>query len=229
MQQIPNYSDQRQRMFCAYCGGRTGTKDHVPSKILLDEPYPANLPVVSACAPCNQGFANDEEYLACLIDAALTGSTDANLTSRLKVSRALQHSPALASRLSNAREIDDTGTSFRVELGRVENIVLKLARGHAAFELNEPQLDLASHVAFAPLPLLAVGARAEFEREPRSSIFPEVGSRAMHRLVVDDPESSMWVEVQSGRYRYLTSAGNSILVRGVMSEYLGYEVIWGGQ
>ena len=39
MQQLPCYGDQRTLAFCAFCGGKTGTCDHCPSKVFLDEPY----------------------------------------------------------------------------------------------------------------------------------------------------------------------------------------------
>ena len=52
------------------------TRDHIPSRSLLDQPYPENLPVIGSCQVCNQGFSKDEEYVVCLIEAALAGSTD---------------------------------------------------------------------------------------------------------------------------------------------------------
>jgi hypothetical protein len=38
---------------CVYCGRVTETRDHVPSRVLLDEPYPDNLPVVPSREACN--------------------------------------------------------------------------------------------------------------------------------------------------------------------------------
>ncbi|MGD0649715.1 MAG: hypothetical protein ABSA97_00995 [Verrucomicrobiia bacterium] len=48
----------------------------------------------------------------------------------------------------------------------------------------------------------------------------------MHRLVVTDPGASTWIVVQPGRYRYLASVGDGVIIRLVISEYLGCEVIW---
>lgn len=62
MKQIPNYGDIRQIQTCVYSGGGTETRDHVPSKVLLEKPYPENLPIVPACDTCNQSFSSDEEY-----------------------------------------------------------------------------------------------------------------------------------------------------------------------
>src|SRR5579883_1837339 len=72
MEQIPNFGDIRQLAWCVYCGGGTETRDHVPSKVLLDDPLPKNLAVVPACLSCNTGLSGDE-YFACLIECVLAG------------------------------------------------------------------------------------------------------------------------------------------------------------
>lgn len=79
------FFDQRNAGFCVHCGGDDSTSDHVPSKVLLDEPYPDNLPLVPACQTCNNGFSDDESYLACLIECAISGSTDPERVRREKV------------------------------------------------------------------------------------------------------------------------------------------------
>jgi hypothetical protein len=43
MQEIQFFGDERQLGFCAHCGRETGTKDHVPSLMFLDEPHPAYI------------------------------------------------------------------------------------------------------------------------------------------------------------------------------------------
>jgi len=44
MKQLQCYGDSRNKGFCVHCGGPDETRDHVPAKVLLDEPYPENLP-----------------------------------------------------------------------------------------------------------------------------------------------------------------------------------------
>ncbi len=46
------YGNERCLAFCAFCGGETGTRNHYPSRVFLDEPFPDNLPVVPACSKC---------------------------------------------------------------------------------------------------------------------------------------------------------------------------------
>lgn len=227
LDQLRNYGDERQTGFCAYCGVTApDTRDHVPSKVFLDEPYPPNLPIVPACRRCNEGFAQDEEYLTCLIECAIAGSTEPNDVKREKGRRILQTKPALAARLSAARQEMGSDVFFRAELSRVQNVATKLARGHACFELNEPQLDAPSSVSTVPLPSMSPVVRAAFETPPVALVCPEVGSRAMQRLAVGNLVAPPWTIVQPGRYRYLATVDDRVLVRIVIREYLACEVRW---
>ena len=53
--------------------GLRKSRDHVPSKVLLRQPYPENLPVVEICSRCNSGFAKEEEYVAAFVSAVVWG------------------------------------------------------------------------------------------------------------------------------------------------------------
>lgn len=45
-----------------FCGKISQSKDHIPSKNLLEKPYPNNLLTIPACIKCNQSFSLDEDY-----------------------------------------------------------------------------------------------------------------------------------------------------------------------
>lgn len=125
--------DERLSAYCVYCGGIPTTNDHAPSKVLLDEPFPDNLPGVGACGKCNTGFSLDEEYLACLIECVICGSADFTSVHREKVQRILTERPAIAARIAASRREGEGGKIlWEPEATRVQNVVLKLARGHAA-------------------------------------------------------------------------------------------------
>jgi hypothetical protein len=67
---------------CIYCGtDQDITVDHVPPKLLLEQPYPENLITVPACFPCNQSFQKDDEYLRTMlcIDVRASRNTAAQL------------------------------------------------------------------------------------------------------------------------------------------------------
>lgn len=95
MQQLNNNADNRLVSGCVYCGGIPETREHVPSKVFLDAPLPENLSVVGACRKCNNGFSSDEEYVACLLEAAIAGSASPSDVRREKVSGILERTPKL--------------------------------------------------------------------------------------------------------------------------------------
>lgn len=226
MRQVNNYGDERQIAQCAYCAGNTLTRDHVPSRVLLDKPYPENLPVVPACLDCNQGFSSDEEYLACLVDCVIADSCSPEDVGREKIRRILSRKPNLAALLASSRRLTNGTSHFLVHDHRVRSVVLKLGRGHALFELNEPQFDEPHSVVYTPLLTLSGDVRASFEHVPKPAIWPEVGSRAMMRLESVDGGYPQWIVVQPGRYRHLAFVDDAVVVRVVLSEYLACEITW---
>lgn len=226
MKQIRDFGDERNKGWCVYCGGPQETRDHVPSKVLLDEPYPENLPVVPACTECNSSFSLHEEYVACLLECALTGSVEA-ASERRKIAGIFKRAPALASRLRDARTESEAGVSFIAEQDRIGTVVVKLARGHAAYEQNEPQLLEPHRVSFAPFTSLSDGAREQFEAPSTSPLWPEVGSRAMTRVLAgQNLDQDGWINVQKDRYRYRVDPEGGFRVQMVFREYLAAEVVW---
>jgi hypothetical protein len=229
MQQLRCYGDNRNKGFCVHCGGPSETVDHVPPRVFLDEPYPDNLMAAPACHACNNGFSLDEEYLACLLDCIIAGDAEPDKLSRTKIARILREKSLLLARLLRARTDRTDGPVWTTENDRLRQVVLKLARCHAAFELNEPQLQEPSHLGVMPLSLMTRGEHAAFEgHEDSFAVWPEVGTRAMRRMLIvgTDTLAENWLIVQEGNYRYRTTQTNGLTVRIVIREYLGCEVVW---
>lgn len=227
------FTDERHTGMCVYCGAHPDTHDHVPSKVLLDEPYPPDLPVVGACRRCNTSFSLDEQYLACFLDCVICGGTEASDTYRPNVKRILEKKPLLRSRIEGAWEKDRAGNLlWEPEADRVRNVILKLARGHAAYELY-PKLEEPSTVGFVPLQILSDDQRSAFEQiagDDEIGLWPEIGSRAFLRAFGKSPDrlplSGGWAVVQTDRYRYAVVEAGGVLVRIVLSEYLACEIVW---
>lgn len=232
MRQFQNFGDARNQGFCVHCGGADATADHVPSKALLDRPLPDNLPVAPACLPCNNGFSADEEYLACLIECVISGTTDPSGLTRPTVARALEQNRKLQQSIQAGRRETDGGLVWDFDAARVRRIILKQARGHIAYELNEPQLGEPDRIWCRPLSTMTPEQRELFENDgvqPGALAgWPEVGTRAMQRLLIADEGvvEEGWVVVQEGRYRYRADQDDGWRVRMVLSEYLACEVAW---
>jgi hypothetical protein len=226
------FMDERLTGMCVYCGAQPETRDHVPSKVLLDEPYPPELPVVGACERCNASFSLDEQYLACFIECVICGTVETTGLQRPKVKRILSGNPALQRRIDVSRRKDEADNLlWQPEIDRVRKVISKLAKGHLAYEFY-PKIEEPLEVAFAPLPALSEEERAGFKdmTSIRLDGWPEIGSRAFFRACGKSPDrfdqSGDWVVVQPGRYRYSAIETDGILVKVVLSEYLACAVYW---
>ncbi|MSR58378.1 MAG: hypothetical protein EXS05_11990 [Planctomycetaceae bacterium] len=225
------FSDERHDAFCVFCGAEPNTREHVASRILLDDPLPDDVPVVFSCHACNNSFSQDEEYLACFIDCVISGTTDPAIVQRTKVRASLRHTPALATKIASARREDETGAIvWKPEDNRVRNVVVKLARGHAAHQYSEPHLQEPERVLIVPLIVMSPEQREAFEHIPESPGWPEIGTRAFLNTFVTGKKSYSaeggWEVLQRGRYRYAVAQPGEIVVRIVLSEFLGCEVTW---
>lgn len=227
------FVDKRLLGFCVFCGASPDTRDHVPSKVFLDDPLPNNLPVVGACATCNQGFSLDEEYLACFLEVVIHGYVDPHKLTREKIKRSLNCNQKLADRLKTSLSVDENGKKiWTPETDRVSNVILKLARGHAAYELASPKFEKPEYIQFQPFLNMSEEERHSFENagEGEIRLWPEIGSRAFLRAIGESPYSKTtgsWIEIQSGRYRYsVYEPDGEVVVRIVLYEYLACQVGW---
>jgi len=132
--------------------------------------------------------------------------------------------PALARHF--AQSLTGAGDTRQLSIAaeRVAAVLVKLAKGHALYELHEPQYLPPTSVHFTGLHTFSPAQLEKFEAPAVAAIWPEVGSRAMQRLAEEG--SAGWVVVQPGRYRFLAQTGGPVLVRMVLSEYLAAEVTW---
>ncbi|MCA8993525.1 MAG: hypothetical protein KDA88_16170 [Planctomycetaceae bacterium] len=242
MQQLKDFADDRLLNGCVYCeGGFEETRDHVPSRILLDKPFPANLPVVPACADCNAAFAFDEEYVAALIDCVLVGSTDPERIRNERLARAFSRNVPLRARIERARHVEGKTTTFSIEEERVENVIVKLAKGHAAYELGVPYRQAPEMVVWCPVPNMTTEEWSAFDAAHVGGLINEVGSRNSQRMLCtqvtlrsmagEDRAVNFlvndWIVVQEGRYRYQAIDEPEIVrIKILLSEYLACEVTW---
>jgi hypothetical protein len=235
MRQLNDCSDARNHGLCIHCGKGldegNSSRDHVPTRALLNIPYPDDLPTVEICGECNNGFSKDEEYLVALIACVISGSVELSRDEFPVASDILARSAGLAARIERTRRDQltlwgDADIQWSAELDRVENVVVKNARGHAFHELGLPLQLRPSHVAVSPVFLLSDSRRSQFEQWPDDALWAEVGSRMMQRMAEGDLERD-WVVVQRGVYRYMAvQRPGETVIRSVIREYLATEVSW---
>lgn len=235
------FADSRLIRGCIYCGGKADTRDHVPSKCLLEQPYPENLNVVGCCNSCNQNFSKDEEYFVCLLESVICGSTNIEEIRRPSVAKIMQNTPALRQRIEKSKIEVDGQIAFKAETERICNVMLKLARGHAAFELSQPCRSEPDYFWCGPLLSLPQETQELFNSVHFQKSVGEVGSRNMQRLLVTnivlnseiDGQKNIellindWIDVQDNQYRFIAIDDMGILIiRIVIAEYFACEVAW---
>lgn len=178
--------------------------------------------------------------MACLIESVVAGSTDPSRIRRGTIAKLLRRTPALRARIEAKKSTSEGLTVFGIEPDRIGNVVRKLARGHAAFELSRIVRQDPTSIWWKVLPSMTDEERDDFEACHVVGLFGEVGSRGMQRLIVAQVvlESAAgrqnvglvvqdWVDVQEGRYRYLAiDDGGQTTVRIVIGEYLACQVTW---
>ena len=234
MKQIYHFSDQLGSVDCIPChddshSGRYN-RDHIPTKALLNPPYPENLIDVGMCQECNSGFSKDEEYFAAFLASVICGSAEPDSPQFPTASRILDHNPRLRSRINAARHVEATPGKGAVvlwipELERIERVIVKNARGHVLYELGQAIEVPPTHVNILPLERLSPQQVSEFAYAEGTGGWPEVGSRLMLRLLeTGEVGNGGWIEVQGGVYRY--AVDEIPRVRMVLREYLSAEVVW---
>ena len=234
MKQIYHFSDQLSSADYIPCPEQNHSgkysRDHIPTKALLNTPYPENLMDVGMCQQCNSGFARDEEYFAAFLASVISGSTEPDPLQFPTASRILAHNPRLRSRIDAARRVEatpgrDTLVTWTPELERIERVIVKNARGHVLFELGHAIELPPTHVNIAPIEQLSPLQLGQFEHPQGPSGWPEVGSRLMLRLLeTGEVQDGGWIKVQNGIYRYAVDELSR--VRIILREYLAAEVAW---
>lgn len=232
MRQINTFSDTRLDNMCSYCGDFQDTRDHVPSRILLDEPYPENLPVVPCCYKCNQGFSLDEEYFACAIECILQGTSEIEFLNRQKIKSILAKKESLRKRIENSFIIENENKYFQIDVPRFENTITKLAKGHFKFENSEPQFEDPTSIVFKSVHDMEENEVEAFFAPTVFDKASEVGSRGLQNMLIGQNQDilSQWTIVQEGTYQYMVSVSFGVeIVRILIWNYLAIEVIWRNQ
>lgn len=116
---------------CLYCGENAETKDHIPSKNLLEHPYPNNLLTIPACDKCNKSFSLDEEYfLNVLVEVCDNQTLFSKKQRGGSVYKARERSKGLKKRIENSLvKREDGKIYFQSEDDRIKRVIEKNAFG----------------------------------------------------------------------------------------------------
>ncbi len=114
----------------------------------------------------------------------MAGSADPEDIERPKIASLLRKRRSLADELAACRVEQHGRVLFNPDQQRLWNVLTKLARCHAAYEINEPRTDEPNSVWAKPLMLMTARQLDNFKKVRVLVPWPEVGSRAMNRMLV---------------------------------------------
>lgn len=230
--------------YCIYCGSIADTREHVPSKTFLKKPLPSDLPVLPACQNCNNGFSADELYTRTYIECLKAVLIDNNFDS-LHV-ESTDRKEKREAKLAIKKALDKKMLVFDDRVGRV---LLKLAIGHAVYELSEGYYSL----TWDGIPLYTkyiIRATVseeewnnlEYAEVMNNKILPVVGSRVYRNLLVlqlplksfeNNSDANLnllmmdWTDIQDGEYRYLAYLNDDkLIVKMIILDFLYGEVVF---
>ena len=220
---------------CIYCGAPADTRDHVPPKLLLEEPLPPNLLTVPACWKCNNGCSDDERYVRDALHLVGFGEISREKTAPGGVvARSLEHSPLLGQKMNQAHVAGEDGRIlFQPALDRFSRIMVKIGAGlwfglyHRCVTASAFKCETVQHTHCISTWLVDV---ASFPGQ--SSGWPEVGSQELRRAAEAWPNQRdhrrlrEWTKVQACVFEYLF-VPKSPRQDGLFCVMNLYDIVWG--
>jgi hypothetical protein len=240
---------------CIYCGNIADSREHIPSKVFLEEPFPDNLYLVPACRKCNNSFSDDELYTWYIIKILeqesgipMKNYAEKRFSSHPHVYQEAQKDISDFAGWFNGPVRDKI--LFKFQSKRVERVIEKLAIGHAVFELGECYFSedfdswKISKVEYAFAPALSQDVIEDYDCavDISNNLLPEIGSRVYENIYpVTIPLCDMqgnsnmaigvvfldWTDIQDNIYRYIAIYSfEEIKIMIVIDEFLYTTVIF---
>ncbi|MDR7865773.1 MAG: hypothetical protein RIN56_03090 [Sporomusaceae bacterium] len=225
---------------CIYCGTKADSREHIPSKVFLERPYPENLAIVPACSTCNNSFSKDELFLSILVEKLKIKYYDKGYIPSMEIITRINNNTKISNEIDNAVEADRINQFEK----RISRILFKLAIGHAVYEISEGYCIKDINVDYSFLPDMTNQELDEFCQPYilNGELYPEVGSRVYDRIMVlefdlvSNNEAKEkykaqvlildWVDVQQSKYSYTGYRfGNEIEVKMIINDFLYSKVV----
>ena len=136
----------------------------------------------------------------------------------------------MSKRINKSKVENAKGEIFwQTEPERIKKVVLKLARGHLACELNVFHFEQPDFLEIVPFVNMSEEEFITFNSVSINNLLlPELGSRAFTSMLKTmDFGWNSWRVIQENRYRYrVEQSQQGDKVQFVLSEYLACTVIW---
>lgn len=204
---------------CPYCGcvldSTNKTVDHIPSKALIDKPYPANMAAIPCCTSCNRRFSLDEEYSSVLLECVKQQSFDSNVFSRESIKKTVLHTPSLLETVRRRVRFESEGRfSIAPDDDRFKAVLFKLVKAHLRFEDSMFLIrDDSIRLSFNSIDNMPEPDVTRFLTPFSATLLPEVGSRALESVMIIQDDNtrqirccSPWICYQKDTYSFCVAA-----------------------
>jgi hypothetical protein len=228
-------------MYCVYCGEKSNTREHCPSKCFLKKPLPTDLPTVPACKKCNNSFSSDERYTKKVIDFLYMYYIQKDYSFNLPCKDDDRET----------KEAREAAQNFIIKPyfdERMANVFRKLAICHAAYEISvgffcDEWQGKPEYVSYVIRPMVGDETWKNLEyAEVIDDFLPEIGSRVFGNIYViqlnaqdiDKAQQTQinvclldWTDIQNGYYKYQAFLREGkIFVKIIFYDFLYVEVVF---
>lgn len=184
--------------------------------------------ILPACFSCNNSFSENEKYFICFIDY-LKSIVFNNYSIKEKTIKLFNKYPYIKKKIEDEIKVFKKYIDFRYDKEAIESILLKIGKGHMAYEFSEPFLGTPKVFNYDFIFNLSSKELEKFNKPIISDITPEIGSRQFEQLYLsnDGDILYLWKIIKENEYRYLTYiSSDHIGVRFIVSEFLLCEILW---
>lgn len=219
----PYLSYKKDDSRCVYCANLADSREHLPPRIFIDKAITKEWNIVPACRGCNNDFSQNEQFVACAIEYLVALAYYDGQIQRDKIISTFEKRPHLLKKIKSLCIVRDELVVINKELiESIEKVVLKIAKGHLAYECSYIHMDdMKVTVMFEPQ--LTEELIEEYNAPVKSYLLPEIGSRASNELSsADNQIMSFWKIIDEKNYRYLISYDG--IMRLVIREFLYAEI-----
>lgn len=228
------YFERNTLMNCIFCGDVAETREHAPSKVFISPPLPSDLPTIPSCQKCNNKFSSDELYSAMLIKL-LRNKYDGYSLTPLDQERLSKKEGREAAQFI----IENEDALEYIDNKRLENVLIKLARSHAVYELYdcfeyEDKSRFKIDLFYDFKPFIEQDVKNDIASIVRADnlLLPEMGAKFYERLCcihlqgVNGPSQMVipflaWNDIKEDEYSYTAYIDNlNIVVKIIIQNFL---------
>lgn len=222
----PYLSCKKENSYCIYCSNIADSREHLPPRVFIDVPKKNEWNIVPACETCNNGYSEDEQFVACATEYILAMVYYNGVIQRDKIKKTFKKRPKILEKIKSLCKIERGNLIIDNDIiESIKKVFLKIGQGHFMYDCSM-FLDENATISVAFEPQLTQKELDEFNSQVICNCIPEIGSRVSNQICLNINTNEMiilWNTIDDKNYRYLISPDG--ILRIVIREFLYIEII----